>query len=123
MLRPAIAYGAEPQDVLRDFSPNEAEATLTAVLFNLAATPENENHGVILDYLVRESARGIAVLVDESGYLERLGDQGGGQARMAERKALWQQFCSFHKAPANFVNLLKPDVSALDSGPSLSAKP
>ncbi len=123
MLRPAIAYGAEPQDALRDFSPNEGDATLTALLFNLAATPENENHGVVLDYLVRASARGIAVLVDESGYLERLGAQSGGQARMAERKALWQQFCSFHKAPASFVNLLKPDAQALDSGLTLSARP
>lgn len=123
MLRPAIAYGAEPQDALRDFSPNEGDATLTAVLFNLAATPENENHGVVLDYLVRASARGIAVLVDESGYLERVGAQGGGQARMAERKALWQQFCSFHKAPASFVNLLDPDAHALDSGLTLSATP
>lgn len=123
MLRPAIAYGAEPQDALRDFNPNEGDATLTAVLFNLAATPENENHGVLLDYLVRASPRGIAVLVDESGYLDRLGAQDGGQARMAERKALWQQFCSFHKAPASFVNLLQPDAHALDSGLTLSAMP
>lgn len=123
MLRPAIAYGAEPQDALRDFSPNDGDATLTAVLFNLAATPEKENHGLLLDYLVRESAHGIAVLVDESAYLERLGSQAGGQARMAERKALWQQFCSFHKAPASFVNLLKPDDHALDAGLTLSASP
>ena len=123
MLRPVIAYGADPQDALRDFHPNEGDATLTAVLFNLTATPENENHGVVLDYLVRESARGIAVLVDESGYLERMGPQGGGQTRLAERRALWQQFCSFHKAPASFVNLLKPDAHAMNKGLTLSKKP
>ena len=121
MLRPTLAYGEEPQDALRGFNPNDGNATLTAVLFNLAATPENENHGVILDVLVRGSARGIAVLIDESSYLERVGTQAGGQARMAERMALWQQFCSFHKAPANFVNLLNPDAYLHEAGLTLSA--
>ena len=121
MLRPTIAYGEEPADALRYFGPNDNDATLTAVLFNLAATPEKENHGALLDFLVRESARGIAVLVDESGYLERVGTQAGGAARMTERMALWQQFCSFHKAPASFVNLLKPDAQPLEQGLTLSA--
>lgn len=121
MLRPAVSYGEDPQDALREFNANDGDATLTAVLFSLAATPENENHGVLLDYLVRESVRGIAVLIDESGYLERVGSQVGGQARVAERMALWQQFCSFHKAPANFVNLLNPDAHPPDAGLSVSA--
>jgi hypothetical protein len=120
MLRPSMAYGDEPRDALRDVKLNADDATLTAVLFNLSATPEKENHGALLDYLVRESARGIAVLVDESGYLERVGTQAGSQARMAERIALWQQFCSFHKAPATFVNLLNPEARPLDTGAGLT---
>ncbi|CAN5306508.1 hypothetical protein BH10PSE16_BH10PSE16_02000 [soil metagenome] len=120
MLRPSIPYGEEPQDALRSLQLNDGDATLTAVLFNLAATPEKENHGALLDCLVRESARGIAVLVDESGYLERVGQQSGGQARMDDRIALWQQFCSFHKAPATIVNLLNPDARPLDSGAGLT---
>ena len=120
MLRPSMAYGDEPRDALQDIKLNESDATLTAVLFNLAATPEKENHGALLDYLVRESARGIAVLVDESGYLERVGTQAGSQARMTERIALWQQFCSFHKAPATFVNLLNPEARPLDTGAGLT---
>ncbi len=123
MLRPSIAYGAEPQEALQDFAPDADDATLTAVLFNLSATPEKENHGVLLDHLVRTSPRGIAVLIDESGYLERLGQQAGGQARMAGRVALWRQFCSFHKAPASFVNLLQPDARALDAGLGVSGAP
>ena len=120
MLRPQIVYGDDPRDALREFNLNDGDATLTVVLFNLAATPEKENHGALLDYLVGESARGIAVLVDESGYLQRVGTQAGGQARVAERIALWRQFCSFHKAPATFVNLLHADASALDSGAALA---
>ena len=120
MLRPQIAYGEEPRDALRVFGLNEGDATVTAVLFSLAATPETENHGALLDYLVHESARGIAVLVDESGYFERVGAQAGGTERMAERIALWRQFCSFHKAPATFVNLLHPEARALDRGDGLT---
>ena len=120
MLRPQMAYGDDPRDAMREFGLNDGDATLTAVLFSLAATPEKENHGALLDHLVRESARGIAVLVDTSGYLGRVGTQAGGQARVAERIALWRQFCSFHRAPATFVNLLHPDAGALDSGAAMA---
>lgn len=123
LLLPSMAYGDEPQQALHDFQPNDGAATLTAVLFSLAATPEAENQGALLDYLVRESARGIAVFLDESSYLERVGRQAGGALRMAERIALWQQFCSFHKAPASVVNLLNPEAHALDAGLTLSSAP
>ncbi|MBH2019869.1 MAG: hypothetical protein I8H91_10035 [Burkholderiales bacterium] len=41
MLRPSIPYGEEPQDALRNLKLDDGDAPLTAVLFNLAATPEN----------------------------------------------------------------------------------
>jgi len=71
MLRPSTSYGEEPQEVLRGTDLNDPQVNITAVLFNLTATPEKENHGAFLDYLVQSSARGIAVLIDESSYLER----------------------------------------------------
>lgn len=120
MLRPPVAYGEEPREALEEARLNDAEVALTAVLFNLAATPEHENHGAFLDYLVRASARGIAVLVDESGLLERTGAQTGGAARVAERVALWQQFCNYHHAPATLVNLLHPQAHRLESGAGLT---
>ena len=120
MLRPSLAYGSEPGDALRGIDFNDTGAALTAVLFSLSATPEHENHGALLDFLVGVSTRGIGVLVDESGYLERLGGQAGATARMDERHALWQQFCSFHKAPATFVNLENPDSRPLDMGAGIS---
>ena len=46
----------------------------------------------------------IAALIDESGYLERLGPQAA--ARAAERADLWRQFCAQHQTPAAIVNLL-----------------
>ncbi|MDB5929649.1 MAG: hypothetical protein JWR60_1356, partial [Polaromonas sp.] len=47
------------------------------------------------------------------------GMQAGSPARLAERIALWQQFCSFHKAPATVVNLLDPMAHPLDAGAGL----
>jgi hypothetical protein len=113
MLRPSSPYGEEPQDALQETNLDDANVTVTAVLFNLAATPEKENHGAFLDYLVRGTARGITVLIDESGFLERVGTPAGGDARVAERIALWQQFCNFHRAPATIVNLLHPEARPL----------
>jgi hypothetical protein len=120
MLRPSLPYGGEPGDVLGDAPLDDDGATVTAALFNLAATPEKENHGAFLDYLARHAQRGIAVLVDESGLVERAANQPGTDARIAERMALWRQFCSFHGAAATFVNLLRPDKYPLDLGAGLT---
>ncbi len=114
MLRPPAAYGDEPEDVLVDTKLDDANVAVTAVLFNLAATPEKENHGAYLDHLVRRSPRGIAVLIDESSLLERADAE-----RVTERITLWQQFCHFHKAPVTIVNLLHPQQRALDQDAGL----
>jgi hypothetical protein len=116
MLRPSSAYGDEPRDALGGAALDDPNVSLTAVLFNLAATPENENHGAFLDHLLRASPRGVAVLVDESSLVERLAAQAGGRSRVDERIALWQQFCAHHRATAMIVNLLEPQARPLDQG-------
>jgi hypothetical protein len=125
MLRPSSPYGEEPKESLRDARLDDTDVALSAVLFNLAATPERENHGAFLDYLVRNSARGIAVLVDESGLAERGAAQAGFDTRLDERIALWRQFCSYHRTSATVVNLLHPDKYPLElgSGLTVSAAP
>jgi hypothetical protein len=100
-LAPSAAYGEDPS-----LPPTDANAALTVALFSLSATPEQENHGVFLDRLKRQSARGFIALIDESGYLERLGGQA--DSRAAERMALWRRFCAQHQTPAAVVNLLAP---------------
>ena len=99
---------------------SEAGVTVTAALFSLSATPEKENHGAFLDYLSKHVPRGVAVLVDESPLVERIGEQQGNAARVAERTALWRQFCSFHGTSATFVNLLQPEKYPLELGAGLS---
>jgi hypothetical protein len=120
MLRPSSPYGEEPKDVLQDVSLDDPSVAVTAVLFNLAATPERENHGAFLDFLVRHCARGVAVLVDESGLVERAAGQAGFEARAVERVALWRQFCGYHRTTATFVNLLHPEKYPLDLGAGLA---
>ncbi|USX15283.1 DUF2868 domain-containing protein [Oxalobacteraceae bacterium OTU3CAMAD1] len=117
MLRPSTSYGEEPREVLRDVDLNDPNVTMTAVLFNLTATPEKENHGAFLDYLVKASPRGIAVLLDESSYVERMGQ--ADQRGLGERTALWQEFCHFHQTTATVVNLLDPSIHPLDAGVGL----
>jgi hypothetical protein len=124
LLRPTVPYGEEPKEALQaalqDARFDEAGVTVTAALFNLAATPEKENHGAFLDYLGRNSKRGVAVLLDESGMLERAAGQAGAEARIAERIALWRQFCSFHGTAATVVNLLQPERHPIELGAGLA---
>ncbi len=110
MLRPCFAYGEDAKEALQDTSLADANVTQTAVLFNLAATPEKENHGAFLDYLVREAGRTVLVLIDESAYVER-----AGKSRSAERIALWRDFCAFHQTSARIVNLLDPLARPLEA--------
>jgi hypothetical protein len=111
MLLPSTSYGEEPQGVLR----GDADIAITAALFNLTATPEKENHGAFLDALLKTSPRGIAVLLDESVYLERMGRE-----RLAERTALWREFCRHHHTAATVVNLREPAAHPLDAGLAMS---
>ena len=117
MLRPVTAYGESIDDApAQKSTPDPADCTLaqTALLFNLSATPELESHGAFIDQMARGNAAGLLVFVDESGYLERLGKQGGAAARLRERIDLWQQFCEQHKVQADIVNLLNPQARPVD---------
>jgi hypothetical protein len=120
MLRPSSAYGEEAVEQLREVRFDDPAVTVTAVLFNLAATPEKENHGAFLERALRASARGVAVLVDESSVTERAGPA----VRTQERIALWQQFCLHYGASANVVNLLHPEQRPLhDAALTISKAP
>lgn len=104
LLRPATGYGEEPVVALKEADLEDPSVTCTVVLFNLAATPEKENHGVFLDYLVRHAKHGVTVMIDESTLLERSDNM-----RLIERISLWLRFCEFHGAPATVVNLIDPE--------------
>ena len=114
MLRPVTAYGEDFDTAPPARATSGSKAAQTALLFNLSATPELESHGAFIDQMAHGNPAGLLVFVDESAYLERLGNQGGGDARQRERIALWQQFCEQHKVQARIVNLLNPQARPVD---------
>ncbi len=122
MLRPALPYGEDPKAVLEDLRPDNGTSTVTAVLFSLAATPEQENHGAVLSAIARQLPGGVQVFVDESPLTERAAGQPGMDARLAERVALWRQFCTYHQLPVTVVNLLQPAKYRADAAGGLAAE-
>lgn len=86
-------------------------ADLVIALFNLAATPETENHGVFVDRL-RERTRGAtALIVDEGPYRARLGAQAGAETRIAERKQAWTGLAATRGMQPVFVDLSLPQLT------------
>jgi len=82
-------------------------------LFNLAATPEAETHGMFLAALARAALAGEPplVVIDEAAWHSRNGDDA---ARLDARRALWRTLCSDHRCPALFVDLAAPDFAAAE---------
>jgi hypothetical protein len=95
---PAIAYGDEERF---GASVSDAPRDLDILLFSLAATPEVENHGRILqqarDHWLRAGpgSRGL-VLVDEAPYLARLGGDASLADRIEQRRSAWRDFVRAH---------------------------
>lgn len=99
-----ITYGKEEA-----FSPAPAPdgqaPTLHALLFNLAATPEPENHGKAMRRLNESSGVGAkAVWLLGHDYTQRIGSTADGQLRLAERLRLWQQFAHEYGLEAQRVD-------------------
>jgi hypothetical protein len=105
--RAAVRYGDE-DEFLRELDA-AGKADVLVLLFNLAATPEEENHGAVIagvrDWLAaREPRPQLLVLVDEGPYAERMATDGA-TGRVAERRDGWRQFVAAHGLAACTVNL------------------
>ncbi len=104
---PAIAYGDE-----ESFTAQAMESTrdVEVLLFSLAATPEVENHGAILQQARHRWSRSkvgsrLLVLVDEAPYLARLGGDASLMARIDERRVAWRDFVRTHGFEAYTLDL------------------
>jgi len=96
-LLPPAAYGSEAP-------PLEAgEGVTNAVLFGIAATPEQENHGAFLAALGR--GKRLVALLDQSAVAARMD-----ASRLSERIELWREFCILHGAEPKVVDLLAPET-------------
>ena len=76
-------------------------ADLQVLLLSLAATPEAENHGLVLatarDHALRSSATTrLLVVIDESPYLQRMRGDPSLAGRIDERRQAWRDFAAAH---------------------------
>jgi len=66
-------------------------------LFSLSATPESENHGLVVT-AVRDAvqrarpAPELLIVVDEAPYATRIGLDASYERRLDERRQLWRHF-------------------------------
>jgi hypothetical protein len=91
---------------------SQPAADMVVALFNLAATPETENHGVFLDRLKTRAPGRLAALVDEGPYRSRLGAQAGAASRLAQRRQAWSAFAQTRGLRAVFIDLSLPELTA-----------
>jgi len=99
-VQPSVRYGDE-EDAVQQWAARGTAGTDYAVLvFNMASTPEEENHGHLLHGYRTAAATAerpeLIVVLDESGYRRRLAGQAGSEARLEERRTTWQRFAQAH---------------------------
>jgi hypothetical protein len=109
----AVKYGDEDSPAASGRGESSA-ADLVIALFNLASTPETENHGVFLDGVKAQANGPVVVLVDESPYRLRLGAQSGTAVRLAERRQAWTGLVSTRGLVAVFADLEAPDLAGVE---------
>lgn len=101
-----LPYGEEDA-YLGELARRAAGATLLVLPFGLATTPEDENHGKVIegtrDWLAaaRPGAR-LLVVIDESAYRERMA---AAPERVSERRELWRAFVRARGLEPAFVEL------------------
>ena len=95
--RTSLRYGEEDMAGTAFALGAHRAADLHVLLMNLAATPEAENHGVVIA-AARDAAHqarppaAVRVVVDESPYAERFGGDASLAPRLEERRRLWRDF-------------------------------
>jgi hypothetical protein len=108
--RTTLRYGEEDMASPAFDSGAHRVADLHLLLMNLAATPEAENHGVVIA-AARDSARrarpprAARVVVDESPYAERMARDATLAPRLEERRRLWREFVAGYGLEADLVQL------------------
>jgi hypothetical protein len=108
--RPSLRYGEEDMAAAGFASGAHRAADLHIVLMSLAATPEAENHGIVIAAArdVAHRARppaAVRVVVDESPYAQRFAADGSLAPRLEERRRLWRAFVADYGLEADFIAL------------------
>jgi hypothetical protein len=112
-----VPYGGEDDYALEVSPPGTRAPDLVVGLFNSAATPEDENHGVFIERLqaaVRAApgACALLALVDESPYRQRLLGQPELHQRLSERRLAWETLIGGRGTPFLSLELDSSDLAA-----------
>ncbi len=108
--RTSLRYGEEDMAGTAFALGAHRAADLHVLLMNLAATPEAENHGVVVA-AARDAAHqarppaAVRVVVDESPYAERFGGDASLAPRLEERRRLWRDFVAGYGLEAEIVDM------------------
>jgi hypothetical protein len=108
--RPTLRYGEEDMAAPGFASGAHRTAERHVVLMNLAATPEAENHGVVIA-AARDAAHrarppaAVRVVVDESAYAARFAGDASLAPRLDERRRLWRGFVAGFGLEVDLVDL------------------
>jgi hypothetical protein len=108
--RTSLRYGEEDMAGTAFALGAHRAADLHVLLLNLAATPEVENHGVVI-VAARDAAHqarppaGVRVVVDESPYAARLAGDASLAPRLEERRRLWRDFVAGYGLTAEIRDL------------------
>lgn len=111
MLEPPVRWDDDGSAVRRMATGGQGPII---VLFNLTATPENEVHGAFIKVLKDHIGGGHALIavVDESAFHARWPDD---EIRIEKRRRAWDDWLASHHLAMVFVNLVAPDLQAVDS--------
>jgi hypothetical protein len=120
--RAPVPYGDEASFLQHLGDRGGGIVDVIVLLCNLAATPEDENHGAVIagvrDWLTTSGRHAqLLVLVDEGPYAARMASQGGAKERMAERRRAWRDFIAARGLTACVIDL------ATSASPADRARP
>jgi hypothetical protein len=108
--RTSLRYGEEEMATTAFALGAHRAADLHVLLLNLAATPEVENHGVVIA-AARDAAHqarppaAVRIVVDESPYAARLAGDASLAPRLEERRRLWRDFVAGYGLAADLLPL------------------
>jgi hypothetical protein len=102
---PAVAYGDEDE-----VAPAGTDAALRVALFDLAATPEADSQGRLLQSLA--GAAPPLALIDEAAFVARFGADA---ARLPARRQAWSALVQSAGGTPVFVNLHDADPAAAEA--------
>jgi hypothetical protein len=105
-IEPTQPYGLDPAEAFAQ--QTWTEPSLAIVLFDLAATPEPENHGRFAQRAAGTFTTAI-VMVDEAGFRYRFASDA---QRMSERREHWREFAHALGTSPVFVNLTAANEDA-----------